>query len=79
MTGHQLTAEAEAARSRLQRYLTTAEVADHLRTSAETVRYWRHIGSGPKSFKAGRRVLYAAEDVEAWIAEQRAAAPNGAA
>ena len=48
-------------------YLTTEEVADLLRTSPETVRYWRHIGKGPKSFKVARRVLYAADDVQAFI------------
>lgn len=52
-------------------YLTTADVATKLRTSAETVRYWRHIGKGPKSFKVGRRVLYAASDVEKFIAAAR--------
>ena len=53
------------------RYLTTAEVAEMLRTPIETCRYWRHVGKGPKSFKVGRRVLYAVEDVEAFIAEAR--------
>jgi excisionase family DNA binding protein len=57
----------------LSAYLTTAEVANTLRTPAETVRYWRHIGKVPKSFKIGRRVLYAAEDVEAFIAHARQA------
>ncbi len=55
----------------MAKFLTTAEVAEMVRTSAETVRYWRHIGKGPKSAKYGRRVLYAVEDVEAWIAEAR--------
>lgn len=49
--------------------MTVNEVADLLRTSPETVRYWRHIGKGPKSFKVGRRVLYAAADVEAFVDE----------
>ena len=57
-------------------YMTTAEVADLLRTSPETVRYWRHIGKGPKSWKAGRRVLYAIEDVQAWIETARAVAAS---
>jgi len=52
-------------------YLTTEELAEALRTSPETCRYWRHIGKGPKSFKVGRRVLYAREDVETFIAEAR--------
>jgi excisionase family DNA binding protein len=54
-------------------YLTTQEVADLLRTSPETVRYWRHINKGPKSFKVGRRVLYAAEDVHAFVRQAREA------
>lgn len=56
-----------------EKFLTTADVAGLLRTPAETIRYWRHAGKGPRSFKIGRRVLYDAADVEKWIAEQRAA------
>jgi hypothetical protein len=52
--------------------LVTAEVAELVRAPIETVRYWRHIGKGPKSFKVGRRVLYAIEDVEAWIEQAKA-------
>lgn len=69
----------------MNRHLTTAEVADICRTSPETVRFWRHVGKGPAAFKVGRRVLYAAEDVEAWLsaARERAATdprtPAGAA
>jgi hypothetical protein len=51
--------------------LTTEEVADRFRTSPETVRYWRHTRKGPLSFKVGKRVLYALEDVEAWEREAR--------
>jgi len=52
--------------------LITAEVAELVRAPIETVRYWRHVGKGPKSFKVGRRVLYAIEDVDAWIARAKA-------
>jgi excisionase family DNA binding protein len=58
----------------MTKYLTTSEVAEALRTPVETVRYWRHVGKGPKSFKVGRRVLYAVEDVEAFIANARSLA-----
>ena len=51
---------------------TTEELAAKLRTAPETCRYWRHVGKGPKSFKVGRRVLYAAEDVETFITKARA-------
>lgn len=54
-----------------EKYMTTAELAELCRTSPDTVRYWRHIGKGPGSFKLGRRVLYAAAVVEAWLADQQ--------
>lgn len=54
------------------KYLTTSEFAEKAHTAESTIRYWRHIGKGPQSFKLGRRVLYAVEDVEAWIDEVRA-------
>jgi len=56
--------------------MTTAEVADHCRTSPETVRYWRHTGYGPKGFKVGRRVLYLSSDVERWLGELAAASTD---
>jgi excisionase family DNA binding protein len=56
----------------MTKYLTTAEVAELLRMPVETVRYWRHVDKGPASFKLGRRVLYAVEDVEAFITAAKA-------
>ena len=50
-----------------EKYMTTAEIAEVCRTSPDTVRYWRHIGKGPASFKVGRRVLYEVGVVEAWL------------
>ncbi|MGW6743743.1 helix-turn-helix transcriptional regulator [Streptomyces sp. NPDC055025] len=44
-------------------YLTTADLAARYRTAASTIRYWRHIGYGPKGIKVGRRVLYAQAEV----------------
>ena len=51
----------------IEMYLTTVDVAALCRTSPDTVRYWRHIGKGPASFKVGRRVLYDKGVVEAWL------------
>lgn len=54
--------------------MTTDEVADYLHIPAATLRYWRHRGTGPKSFTMGpRRVMYRRQDVDAWLAEQIAA------
>ena len=46
------------------------ELAEKLRRPVATLRYWRHINQGPKSFKVGGRVAYKLEDVESWIEAQ---------
>jgi predicted DNA-binding transcriptional regulator AlpA len=53
------------------RLLTGAEVAERLNMPQATLRYWRHVGEGPKSFRLGpRRVMYRERDVELWLDEQ---------
>ena len=47
--------------------LTIAEAALLLRTPVATLRYWRHLGTGPHSFRLGRRVLYRRDDLQSWI------------
>jgi predicted DNA-binding transcriptional regulator AlpA len=49
------------------RLLTTDEVAELLRTPPATLRYWRNIGTGPRSFKPGRHVMYWISDILDWI------------
>lgn len=46
------------------RYLTTADLAARYHTAPSTVRYWRHIGYGPKGIKVGRRILYPEAELE---------------
>lgn len=56
---------------------TTADVAKRYRTAPGTVRYWRHIGYGPKGVKNGRRVLYSTAELkrfDAWLHEQAGSA-----
>ena len=63
----------------MDRLLTLPEVAEMLRTSPDTLRYWRHVGTGPKSFRIGGRVVYKSADVETWIEKQYADDPSPAA
>jgi excisionase family DNA binding protein len=51
--------------------LTITEAAELLRAPVATLRYWRHVGTGPRSFRVGRHVLYRRHDVETWIEAQR--------
>ena len=52
--------------------LTITEAAELVRAPVATLRYWRHLGIGPHSFRLGRRVLYRRDDLHDWIAQQRA-------
>ncbi|TQN40825.1 excisionase family DNA binding protein [Blastococcus colisei] len=50
--------------------LTITEAAELLRAPVATLRYWRHRGTGPRSFRLGRRVLYRYDDLQAWVEQQ---------
>jgi DNA-binding transcriptional MerR regulator len=52
--------------------LTITEAAERLRRPTATLRYWRHKGIGPASFRVGGRVMYDAQALERWLDEQRA-------
>jgi excisionase family DNA binding protein len=51
--------------------LTITEAAALLRAPVATLRWWRHNGTGPASFKLGRHVVYRHADVTDWIEAQR--------
>ena len=50
--------------------LTMKEVADVVRVPVATLRYWRHLGSGPRSFRVGRSVRYWRTEVLRWLEQQ---------
>ena len=56
--------------SRQPELLTITEAAELLRAPVATLRYWRHLGTGPRSFRLGRRVLYRRADLRTWIDAQ---------
>jgi excisionase family DNA binding protein len=61
----------EVAASRGPELLTIIEAAELLRAPVATLRYWRHLGTGPRSFRLGRRVLYRRDDLRTWVDAQR--------
>lgn len=52
------------------------EAAAFVRKSVGTLRYYRHLGIGPRSFRHGRNVAYWKTDLILWLAEE-AAQPSG--
>ena len=54
-----------------RRILTLSEVAELTRLPISTLRYYRQRGSGPPTFRVGRRVVAYESDVLAWLDQQR--------
>ena len=54
----------------MEKLLRLPEVAELTGPPVNTLRFWRHKGTGPRSIKLGRRVVYRECDVVAWIEEQ---------
>jgi predicted DNA-binding transcriptional regulator AlpA len=50
--------------------LLMEEVSEITRIPLPTLRFYRHAGLGPKSFKLGGRVAYKHQDVLDWIEER---------
>jgi DNA-binding transcriptional MerR regulator len=49
------------------KFLFTEEVSELIRVPVATLRYWRHVGKGPKSVRIGSRIMYREADVIKWI------------
>lgn len=50
--------------------MSMKEVAALVRVPEATLRYWRHLGTGPRGFRIGRSVRYWHADVLRWLDEQ---------
>jgi predicted DNA-binding transcriptional regulator AlpA len=55
-------------------YVSAPELEQMTGTPASTWRYWAMIGSGPPSFKLGRRRVWKRSAVLAWLEAQEATA-----
>jgi predicted DNA-binding transcriptional regulator AlpA len=54
----------------MEKLLRLPEVAELTGLPVNTLRFWRHQGTGPRSIKLGRRVVYRECDVVDWIEDQ---------
>lgn len=53
-------------------YVSATDLEQLTGTKASTWRYWAWLGTGPASFKLGRRRVWRRDQVLAWIADQEA-------
>jgi len=59
------------------RPLTTDEVSELTGVPGATLRYYRYLGTGPRSYRLGRRIVYDRADVDKWVADQKKATSAG--
>ena len=57
--------------------LTIKETSECLNIPINTLRWYRTCGTGPQSYTLGGKVFYDKADVDAWVAEQKAATVRG--
>jgi len=55
-------------------WLSNTALADRYDVSIDTVRKWRHEGTGPVGVRFGRHVRYSAAEVLRWESEREQAA-----
>lgn len=53
-------------------WLTTEEAAHYLKTTPAAMHQLRYLGTGPQCHRAGRRVRYHVDDLDAWVRGQMA-------
>jgi hypothetical protein len=56
--------------------LSAAVAAERLGVAKQTLAIWRVRGVGPRYVKVGARVLYAPDDVDAWIDSRKRASTS---
>jgi excisionase family DNA binding protein len=56
--------------------LTVGELAKYLGVPVSTIHFWRGRNQGPPALKVGRRLMFRAADVAAWLNEQAANGPS---
>ena len=53
-----------------RRLLKLQEISDRTGIPLATLRWYRHRGLGPPTFRLGRRVVGYEDECDAWVAEQ---------
>ncbi|MEE3066619.1 MAG: helix-turn-helix domain-containing protein [Actinomycetota bacterium] len=61
----------------MREIVSTATAAEILGVAPGTLRYWRYMDIGPRSFRVGRHVKYQREDIDAWVTSQLATTARG--
>lgn len=57
--------------------LRLEQVAERTGIPLATLRWYRHQGTGPKTWKLGRRVVAYEDDVQRWLDEQASVSSGG--
>ncbi|MGV2984179.1 helix-turn-helix transcriptional regulator [Microbacterium sp. AGC85] len=69
--------EPHASPHELEPLLNVNELAAYLGVPVSTIYDWRTNGKGPRAYRFGKRIMFGANDVRAWMDTMRE--PTGAA
>jgi predicted site-specific integrase-resolvase len=61
-----------------KKYLTPEEAGRFIGAAVQTMARWRCEGGGPPFIRVGRKIMYAAEDLTAWMNARRMASTSAA-
>lgn len=62
-----------------RKILRLPQIADRTGVPIATLRWYRHRGIGPKTFRLAGRVVAYEDDIDAWVNQARQSDPLGAA
>jgi hypothetical protein len=57
--------------------LTLKQTSEYLNIPENTLRWWRTINEGPRSYALGRKVFYDRVDLDQWTDSQKMATARG--
>ena len=66
--------ETLSSESQLPDLMSAPELAAYLGVPTSTIHFWRGRNQGPPALKVGRRLMFRASDVAAWLGEQSGSA-----
>jgi DNA-binding transcriptional MerR regulator len=53
-----------------RKVLRLQQISERTTVPVATLRYWRHIGTGPPTFRLGKHIVAYEDEVDGWLREQ---------
>lgn len=61
-----------------EKYLNPEKTSRYIGAAVQTLARWRFEGEGPPFIRVGRKIMYAADDLDEWMAARRVSSTSAA-